>query len=162
MTKERITLQRLRNMLSYAQQTGIFIRKVRAGRKLAGTVAGYADKTGYVRIGIDGISYHAHRLAWFYITEEWPDNIDHCDGNKHNNAWVNLRDVSRSVNLQNRKKATCRNKTGFLGVHQHGSGFAAAIRLNGRQTYIGTFKTPELAHAAYLEVKRQQHIGCTI
>ena len=45
----------------------------------------------------------ASRLAWFYMTGEWPKyTIDHIDRNTLNDRWDNLRDVTYQVNNQNR------------------------------------------------------------
>jgi hypothetical protein len=82
-----------------------------------------------------------------------PLEIDHIDGNPSNNKLDNLRDVSHSVNLQNRKSATRKNKTGFLGVVKRKNKYAAHITKNGKQVYLGLFDTPELAHKAYKENK---------
>ena len=38
----------------------------------------------------------------------------------------------------------------------------ATISVGGRQSYLGTFATPEEAHAAYLAEKREKHQGCTL
>jgi len=105
----------------------------------------------------------ASRLAWLITYGKWPVNeIDHVDGNQQNNRIANLRDVPHRINMQNRKKATRHNKCGFLGVTAIGRKWAAKITAGGKLTYIGLYPTPELAHAAYLEAKRQLHAGCTI
>jgi hypothetical protein len=38
----------------------------------------------------------------------------------------------------------------------------ASIRVLKKQIYLGTYDTPELAHAAYLDAKRKMHVGSTI
>lgn len=162
MTRDRIPLERLREMFVYSPETGDFIRRIRAGKCLPGSIAGYVSSNRYVRIEIDHILYHAHRLAWFYMTGNWPDQIDHINGDPSCNIFSNLRDVTRSINMENRKRATKKNKLGVLGVKAHGSGFMAKIKVCGQQMYLGTFPTAELAHAAYLVAKRKWHEGCTI
>ncbi len=163
MTKNRIALDRLREMLDYAPATGLFTRKVRAGRHKSGTVAGYIDKVnGYIRIEIDGVLYHGHRLAWFHMTGEWPQYIDHRNANGADNRWSNIRNVTQVVNMQNRKRAASHNKLGVLGVTAHGRGYAASIKSCGKTLYLGTHDTIELAHSAYLTAKRKLHEGCTI
>ena len=69
---------RLREILHYDQQTGVFRWKVMlAHRRKPGDVAGSLTH-GYIEIGIDNRSYRAHRLAWLYVTGEWPSSfIDH-------------------------------------------------------------------------------------
>lgn len=165
MRRDTISPERLRELLHYDRRTGEFFwlaprRGVRPGK------TGNVRPDGYIRIGIDGVSYLAHRLAWLYVTGAWPSiDVDHWDGDHGNNKFDNLRDVSQKTNVQNVRKATKRNhSSGLLGVSFHARDglWRARIRADGRDRTIGYFKTPEAAHAAYLAVKRQQHEGCTI
>jgi hypothetical protein len=159
-----ITQERLRELVHYCPETGIFTHLESKGRKKAGTTAGSLRLDGYVYIMISGTRAMAHRFAWLYMTGEWPlADIDHIDGNKSNNAFNNLRDVSRSVNAQNQKRAKISSKLGLLGVSKLPSGnFKAVIVLNGNRNYLGVFSNPNDAHQAYLKAKRKLHEGCVI
>ena len=160
-----LTQQALKQALSYDRNSGSFvwIKKNAKGVK-AGTSAGSnkcAD--GYARIKLFGQPYMAHRLAWFYENGHWPDNlIDHINGNKMDNRMINLRDVTHSVNLQNQRGPRSNNKSGFLGVKAHNWGWMSQIKNHKQTIFLGTFATPELAHAAYVKAKRIHHAGCTI
>ena len=117
-----------------------------------GAEAGNMMQNGYRKLKFRGKQYLTHRIAWFLHYGEWPaDDIDHIDGNPANNKLSNLRDVTHSVNLQNRKSATSKNKTGFLGVVKRKNKYAAHVTKNGKQVYLGLFETAELAHKAYKE-----------
>lgn len=117
-----------------------------------GTEAGNMMQNGYRKLKFCGKQYLTHRVVWLLQHGTWPfGDIDHIDGNPSNNKLDNLRDVSHSVNLQNRKSATKKNKTGFLGVVKRKNKYAAHITKNGKQVYLGLFETPELAHQAYKE-----------
>ena len=161
-------LEDLRRSLDYNPETGEFRWKIAVGNNKvkAGSLAGNVNKpTGRLQIGFQGKLYLAHRLAWLMTYSVIPKQvIDHIDGNPLNNRISNLRDVSRSVNGQNRRNAQFGNKTGFLGVsfHKQSGKFQAQIQLNGRVKYLGLFPTAELARAAYLAAKREIHEGCTI
>ena len=161
-----ITQERLKEYLSYDPETGYFTWiKFKNARSPIGSIAGCPNNLGYIRIRFDSKFYHAHRLAWFYFHGEWPKNeIDHIDGNPSNNKLSNLRDVSPSVNSQNRKKAQAGSKTGTLGVSLNfrRNRYVSKIVLDGKIHYLGTYGTIEEAHAAYLNKKRQIHKGCTI
>jgi hypothetical protein len=115
---ETLTADRLREVLHYDPKTGQWTRKidVRKGRFPAGSKAGTRDPRGYWFIWIDGICYSAHRLAFFYMTGEWPKgDIDHIDTDKSNCRWSNLREANKSLNNANaplRKD----NTSGFKGV----------------------------------------------
>lgn len=154
-----LTAGRLRELLDYDPDTGVFTWKIsRRGRVKAGDVAGALRHDGYIQIGIDGRLHQAHRLAWLYVTgESPPSEIDHISCVRTDNRIANLRLATRSENQQNQSKAQKRNKTGFLGVSPHQGKFQAQIKVDGKVRTIGRFPTPEAAHAAYLEAKRQLH-----
>ena len=117
-----------------------------------GTEAGNFRVDGYRKLKFCGKQYLVHRVAWLLHYGSWPlGDVDHIDGNPSNNKLENLRDVSHSINLQNRKSATTKNKTGFLGVVKRRNKYAAHIHKDGRQVYLGLFSTAELAHQAYKE-----------
>lgn len=165
MAKADLTAQRLRELLQYDPETGVFTRLIsRQGyRAQAGDVAGCKTAEGYIRISVDQRIYPAHRLAWLFMHGVLPTgDIDHIDGDKANNRIENLRDVSTSVNMQNQRRAQPRNASGYLGVTRHGNRFEASIKLNGVNRYIGSYATPEEAHASYMAEKRRIHPGCTI
>jgi len=153
----------LRELLFYDSETGIFTWLVkRPGWLKVGDGAGYLLE-GYRVISLHGRQYKAHRLAWLYMTGSWPEEeIDHKNGKRADNRWSNLRLATRSLNKQNMRKARSDNQVGLLGVSPNRKNFQAEIRLNGRGYYLGTFRTPEAAHAAYLRAKRVLHSGCTI
>lgn len=158
-------IDRLRELLQYDPQTGVITRlsvKPRSPAKV-GDVAGNPDSYGYLQLYVEGKAFKAHRIAWALMTGAWPENvIDHINGSKGDNRWINLRDVTLSVNSQNQLQANARNTHGFMGVIKNRNLWMASIRLSGKSKCIGTYKTPELAHQAYLTAKRQHHAGCTI
>jgi len=164
MADSDITASRLREVLRYDADTGKFHWLVSHQKIKRGDVAGAFTSKGYIRIKIDGRTYRAHRLAWFYVTGEWPkDEIDHRNTDKADNRISNLREASRSINEQNKRVARADNvSAGLLGVSKTGRTWQAQIEFGEKKHYIGKFKTPEDAHAAYIEAKRKLHEGCTI
>ncbi len=153
-----ITQERLKDVLNYDSESGIFTWKKKTNRNiLIGSVAGAGHSGGYITISIDGKRYYAHRLAWLYVYGTWPDSqIDHVDNNKINNKISNLRDVCAGLNSQNKIRCQRNNSTGMLGVARcsNSNKFAAYICTNGSKKYLGIFETKELAHQAYLKAKR--------
>ncbi len=154
-----LTAGRVREVLDYDPDTGVFRWMRRMGsRAPAGAVAGSLRPDGYVGIRVDRRVYFAHRLAWLIIHGAFPtDQIDHRDGHRANNRLANLRAATSEGNQQNQRRAHRNNKTGFLGVSTHRDRFQAGIRVDGGRRYLGRFDTPEQAHAAYLDAKRQLH-----
>jgi hypothetical protein len=156
-----LTAQRLRELVHYDPETGVFRRIGRSRyNSITGGVAGSPHSRGYLHFTVDNVAFFSHRLAWLYVTGEWPTGqIDHINGDKTDNRWSNLRDVDGHANQQNRKTAWGPSSTGFVGVTARPHGFVAQIRIAGKQTYIGSFRTAEAAHAAYLEAKRKHQPG---
>ena len=65
--RRSITAERLKQVLSYDPDTGIFRWLVGGRRRIKGAVAGTV-RYGYRRIMVDGSKYSAHRLAWLFPT----------------------------------------------------------------------------------------------
>ena len=146
-----ITADRVRELLSYDPLTGIFRWRQRRSGVRSNLDAGHAHRRGYRAIGIDGGRYHAHRLAWLYMTGEWPkDEIDHINRNTADNRWLNLRSASHKENQSNRGVQK-NNSSGFKGVgwDKHSSKWRAQICKNGKRLNLGRFETAEAAYFAY-------------
>jgi hypothetical protein len=151
--REQLTADRLRELLHYDAETGVFTwiaSPGRGGRIRVGDVAGYPNSEGYREISINGCSYRVHRVAWLYITGEWPRlQIDHANCEKADNRFCNLREATSSQNQANTYTAA-RNVSGFKGVRKirqksgH-SKFQARIGINGKSLCLGTF--PDLTDA---------------
>lgn len=161
-----LKIEWLRERLAYSKETGQFTWLV-SGRGLPGIgkVAGSPAVGGYWRLHMKGVTYLAHRLAWFYVYEEWPKfEIDHINGNRLDNRIANLRDVPMDQNRQNQRKHHKTNKSGYFGVHfcKTKKKWRASIMYNRTQHRLGYYSTPEEAHASYIEAKRKFHPGCTI
>ena len=151
--------------LIYNPETGVFVWSESAWHKRnRGLCAGSKKRNGYIEIQLQGKMLKAHRLAWMLVYGDLADDveIDHLDGDRSNNRLLNLRAVSRNINQQNQRKARKDNRTGLLGVSRNGSGWKAELRINGKKVNVGTYKSPELAHQAYVSAKRIHHEGCTI
>lgn len=159
-----LTCERLRELLHYDPVAGIFTRLVSlANSSRVGAPTGQRHRMGYKCISVDGALHLSHRLAWLYMTGEWPkNNIDHKNGRRDDNRWANLRDVPQRVNLENQNKPNTKNTSGYLGVEVHRNKFHARITANGNRHYLGTFETPEAAHDAYVKAKRKLHEGCML
>lgn len=154
-----LTQARLREVAAYDPHTGEFTRLGAVSNVAAGPVRPRPSKNGYLRMRVDGKLYYLHRLAWLYVHGSWPSNLaDHKDGDKTNNRIGNIRDATHAQNLQN-IAATGRGASGLRGAYfDKASGkWQAKITRNYKTISLGYFDTPELAHAAYLEGKREHH-----
>jgi hypothetical protein len=155
-----LSAERLRDLLHYDPETGVFTwREWRGGPAKAGQTAG-TKSNGYVILSVDHSRYRANRLAFLYMTGEWPKGVvDHINGVRDDDRWINLRDVPFRWNIQNVSRARSNSSSGALGVWKRNGMFIACIRVDGRRFHLGTFSTLEMASDAYLIGKTALHDG---
>jgi hypothetical protein len=111
-----LTIDRLKELIAFDPDTGIFRWPANLRNQSAGRQAGTIEKKGYRQIWVDGQRFKAHRLAWFYMTGAWPRRqIDHINGVKDDNRFANLREASNSQNQQNAPK-NASNTSGYKCV----------------------------------------------
>lgn len=148
-----LTQQLLKEILHYDPKTGVFTWKHNPGNKnLTGRVAGCNSK-GYRVIGLLGVLYYEHRLAWLYVHGEWPvGQIDHRDTNRSSNRIKNLRDATVSQNQHNRTKKD-------VGVYKDKrclkKPWMARIFVDGTNHSLGFHATKDEALAAYGNAKKE-------
>ena len=140
-----LTQSQLKFRLDYNQDTGIFtwitVNDYTHNVKV-GDVAGSVNDQGYTKIMIKGKHYSAHRLAFLYVEGGFPvDCVDHINGIKSDNRFVNLRYATNSENSKNKSKYKC-NKSGFTGVgwHKRDRVWVASIRVERKPIHLGNFK----------------------
>lgn len=143
----------VRSVMSYDPETGVFTRVERTSNFIrAGEAAGGPHNQGYVRISVGGNRYLAHRLAWLYMTGEWPkEEIDHINGDRSDNRWANLRRANSMQNNRNRHDYHSRKGTCF---HKPNGKWNARLKVKGKYRSLGYFKTCEEAHEAYVRAAR--------
>lgn len=151
--------QRLLDTIHYDPATGIAVYRRTSGTVPAGSRVGsicYGTKRSkpyrYMKMCwlFEGSKPFTH-IVHFYMTGRWPvAEMDHIHGDTLDDRWSEIRESTRSQNEANRG-ARRNNSTGYKGVVPQPSGrFVASFWRRGMHVHIGTFDTPELAHAAYL------------
>ena len=137
-----LTYDRLREVLHYDPDTGKFTWLVRSAIRIKlGDVAGTLAN-GYCRIKIDGAIYNASRLAFRYMTGNWPaDQMDHINHVRDDNRWINLRDVTHKENHLNRSKQK-RNTSGATGVfwEKARNKWKPMLRIDGAMRHLGYYE----------------------
>ena len=167
----------LRKLLRYEPETGKLFWHVRTpelaggmdsrilkswNSRFSGKEAFTADSgKGYKCGQIYCILHFAHRLAWtIYYGVEPVGDIDHINGDRHDNAISNLRDVSRTDNLRN-AQLRCDNTSGTVGVYwsKEKRKWKAMIHSDGKANHIGYFhaKTDAIAARKAAEIKYGFH-----
>ena len=151
--RKPLTQERLKELLDYDPESGIFTRRSswgRWGRNLAGSNAGGVSTGGYCVLHIDGAKRYAHILAYLYANGTYHRFIDHIDGNRLNNRISNLRPCTMSQNIANSGKRKS-NTSGYKGVHwdRQKNRWIAQITRDRRAFFIGYFCDPADAHVAY-------------
>lgn len=151
----------VRNRFEYEQETGKLLYRVpppNQSQKLIGTEAGYIRQTKYGKyrvIKFGKIAVYTHRLIWFYMTGEWPKGqIDHRDGDKLNNRFLNFRVATHSQNKSNGslyKNSTTGLKGVTKQVSKSGLRWKAQITFQGSVIYLGLHESKDAAHQAYLD-----------
>jgi HNH endonuclease len=151
-----LSQDRLKSLLSYDPDTGIFRWAVKRANKEIGDETGCPAKSGYLQIGLDYKLYYAHRLAWLYVYGEWPksQHLDHVNGDRSDNRVSNLREASASLNGAN-SKLRINNTSGVKGVSKRKNKFVAQVTVSRKLIYIGEFDTSGEAAAAYANVARK-------
>lgn len=143
-----ITQARLKEVLNYDPLTGIFAWIKKTCRKVVvGAVAGHVADSGYVFIRIFGRLYRAHRLAYLFMTGEFPlVGIDHENTDKGDNRWLNLRPATKSQNAMN-ADAPSNNTSGVRGVSwdSRDQKWHAYIAKDGKRINLGYFTKRETA-----------------
>lgn len=166
-----LTAAHLRSLLHYNPDSGVFTWLKRSGTtrgervfntQFAGLEAGSVCKHhGYKFImigGHRGRNYRAHRLAWLYMTGEWPcDEIGHKECDRSDTRWASIRAATHSQNHAN-AKIQKNNTSGFKSVHKNGDCWGSRITVRGEHIWLGTFPTRQAAAVAYLTAAKK-HFG---
>ena len=152
-----LTQAELMRVMSYDMETGHFTRLVKSKVSSVGDVCGYVMQTGYRLIGIGGRSYTAHRLAFLYVTGEFPtEQVDHINRNRSDNRWKNIRPASNLDNSRNKKRLS-RNTSGATGVSfiKANQKWRATIGVKYKEIYLGYYETFDEALIARKSAERQ-------
>jgi hypothetical protein len=150
-----LTQERLKHLLDYDKNTGLFTRKVRTVNSVrVGDIAGGINQLGYRAISIDNKIYLAHRLVWLYMYGVFPEkDTDHINMDRADNRLCNLRTATRSQNMRN-TGLRANNTTGVKGVSIYRGKFKAQINDGAKVIVIGVFDTIGSAKMAYESVAK--------
>lgn len=137
----KLTQEKLKELLIYEPETGLFFRK-KWNKHI-----GCRDNTGYIKIQLLCTVYKAHRLAFLYMQGFMPEFVDHINRNTYDNRWCNLRAVTHSENIRNAKIAK-NNKSGYKNVSLLRGKWRARGIFYNRHFHLGLFNCPTAAFIA--------------
>jgi len=133
---------------SYEKETGSITTPT-------GKTASKVSKNGYIMLTIrnkTGTFYlYGHQFAWYFEFKECVNLIDHKNRIKTDNKILNLRSITKQQNAFNTDfKGTCFDKRNLK--------YSASIMINGKNKFLGYFKTEAEANEAYKEGKNKYHL----
>ena len=156
-SNKKLDAKTVRELLDYDPETGVLTWRQRDRKwfksncdwqtwntRFAGKPSSTTTGGGYQQCTLFYKMYPAHRIIWFYMTEDWPaDEIDHINRNRSDNRWKNLREATSVANRHNMSPPR-NNPSGFVGIRKNKiETYTAQITVNGRELHLGTFQTLE-------------------
>ncbi len=131
--------------LSYDKETGEITNE-------KGNTLGHYKSDGYLYIHVGNRKIAAHRVAWVLVTGNQPvSQIDHINGNRSDNRWDNLRQVTNQQNQLNRPTT---------GITKVGSKWRARLSIDGKTVSLGTYECPVIAHLKYKDEREAVRLSC--
>ena len=124
-------IKTLKQVFNYDPLSGLFTRD--------GKPTGCLDRsTGYVVLRYKCQKYYAHRIAFVCMGLEVPDQVDHKDGVRSNNKWINLRESNNSKNSKNSSMKSS-NTSGSTGVYwsKRDQRWIGEVTIDGKKVYVG-------------------------
>ena len=111
-----------------------------------------------VRTERSGTSKRTVRMHRALMGDPIGFEVDHVDGNGLDNRRSNLRQATPSQNQFNQRLSSA-NSSGFKGVTwcRKGRRWKARIKVKNVLKHLGTFTSPEAAHAAYCAASERFH-----
>lgn len=163
MSDESPTTEELKTFVHYNPSTGILKRIAR--KSWTGSVVPCCHiptaKTayGYLQLNIFGRPHAVHRLIFLYMKGRFPDGeVDHINGDRTDNRWSNLREVSRQENLKN-CCVRSDNTSGHPGIsYRKDIGkYFAYIWLSGKRKGLGNYDS--FSEALVVRKKAEAQFG---
>ena len=135
-----ITQDFLKALTTYNENDGFFY-------DYSGNRLGCLDKsTDYIKMSLLNKRPYAHQLAWLYMTGEWPHMvINHKNGIRNDNRFVNLEHITHQENIIRRTKINKNNSSGIpnLSLDKRRNKYEHYIHRNGKKKHLGYYDSIE-------------------
>ncbi len=141
-----ITQELVRHVFDYSDGHLFWRNPSKYKPEIIGDKAESVDGKGYIRVGLNGRRYAAHRIIFLYHKGYLPTHIDHMNGNKKDNRIDNLRASDNETNSYNAKLSKA-NTSGVKGVSwdKNTSSWCVQIHYKGKRAVYKFFKDFDLA-----------------
>lgn len=143
-----LTQKELKEIVHYDKDTGALTWNSSRYGVRKGAKAGGKDQYGYGEVRIKRKLYRIHRIAWLYMEGYLPEHqIDHINGVRDDNRWINLRHVTQLCNMQN-QRTRADNSSGFSGVtwNRNNNNWRCQATINKKSVDLGSY--PNIIEAA--------------
>lgn len=149
-----LTHETLLRKAKYDPDTGVWI-SLRTGKRL-----GIQKSDGYWIVKVDSVKYRSARLAWFYMTGNWPkEYVDHINRIRNDDRWINIREATAKENRANSNAPPPPRRLVKEGIFYGGdvwfraerNKWRARVRKDNRRYCVGHFNTEEEAWATVKE-----------
>ena len=127
--------------------------------KLVGHIAGTRRRDGRGVIVYKNGFFLSSRIAWAYMTGEWPAQlVDHADNDPSNDAWSNLRAANKTQNGFNKRRKSMSSSC-FKGVYYatYARKWRSEIRAGAERRHLGYFDSEAEAAKAYAAAAHELH-----
>lgn len=149
--------ERASERVAYDPITGKFSHKVNSNIRKIGDSAGWKSNEGYIRLMSGKVKLSAHRLAYYIMEGSLPDCIDHINGIRDDNRWINIRGCTNGENSRNRGMSKA-NTSGYRGVFKRKGGkWRVCITTKGIKIGKSGFDTAEQANEWAVSNYRELH-----
>ena len=153
-TKPLPSQEVLRQLLDYDPETGSLRWKERSrywfatdrshstwnARFVGKPALAAMDSSGYLVGWVLSQHCRAHRIIWKLQIGTDAVGVDHINGDRSDNRWVNLREAAPSENMKNMKR-NASNTSGAMGVsyHKNRGKWHVSIRADGVVVHLGNY-----------------------
>lgn len=106
----------------------------------------------------DDKAYKCSRVIYYLYTKEWPEVVDHINGNRADDRIENLRAATRSQNNKNVKKRKD-NTSGHKGVSfkKKIGKYQVLVQVDGKNIYFGVYSDLEEAAEVARKAREELH-----
>lgn len=149
------TQDELKALYHYDPETGVFTNLQTKGKGVAGQEAGGINRLGYREMRVFNRLCTAHRLAVLYMTGTFPERpltVDHINGIRHDNRWINLR-LATMVEQNWNSAAHRDNQSSLKGAWpcKTTGRWQSIIQDGSKRVWLGRFDTALDAHEAWIK-----------